>query len=355
MAPLFNASIADLESLSSPPVVTTTSSAAVVTPTDRLEALRQRHEQGEALQQTDCDVFLAHCVAHDEWDLVLDVLDIMQEHGLSQVRSSFQASLVACYDLANAASAQDLLMAMEQAGYPPDRDDWDRVIRTLCRKEATEPGWLTEARTMLDNHPDVSLGAYEAVLAGLMRARQWTEAARLLRKLEVQTHTRPTAHTYQMVIDASIYDNQLEMATQILQAALYQKVIPPAPSFELVIAALSRRLQWRRAVQLLDFMYVHAMTPTIHAYQAILTACSKAREDVQARNLLVQMRKQGMQPDILCFNSVMSASANAGRWKEALAILDQCHRVPGVQPDIYTYTNAIRACAKGKTVCSKRG
>lgn len=43
-------------------------------------------------------------------------------------------------------------------------------------------------------------------------------------------------------------------------------------------------------------------------------------------------------------------AAAAHRWQEALRVLDECHREPGVEPDVVTYTNAIRACAKGGKV-----
>ena len=52
-------------------------------------------------------------------------------------------------------------------------------------------------------------------------------------------------------------------------------------------------------------------------------------------------------PPVISYNTVLAAAASTSRWRDALSILDECHRAPGVEPDIYTYTNAIRACAKG--------
>jgi pentatricopeptide repeat domain-containing protein 1 len=78
-----------------------------------------------------------------------------------------------------------------------------------------------------------------------------------------------------------------------------------------------------------------------------ISACARAGEVGAANNLIRQMRKAGVKPNIFSFNSVMSACIKTSRWKEALLILDQCHREPGVNPDIITYTNAMRACVKG--------
>ena len=61
-----------------------------------------------------------------------------------------------------------------------------------------------------------------------------------------------------------------------------------------------------------------------------------------AKNLLNKMRKEGIRPNEVSFNSVIGACASTARWKDALAVLDQCYREPGVQPNIYIYTNAMR-------------
>eukprot|EP00543_Licmophora_paradoxa_P009771 CAMPEP_0202461078 /NCGR_PEP_ID=MMETSP1360-20130828/47667_1 /ASSEMBLY_ACC=CAM_ASM_000848 /TAXON_ID=515479 /ORGANISM="Licmophora paradoxa, Strain CCMP2313" /LENGTH=522 /DNA_ID=CAMNT_0049082991 /DNA_START=131 /DNA_END=1696 /DNA_ORIENTATION=- len=89
---------------------------------------------------------------------------------------------------------------------------------------------------------------------------------------------------------------------------------------------------------------------TVVTYNTVISACAKAGEVGMAKSLLQRMTKHGgtgVRPDIVSFNSVISACANQSRWKDALRILDKCHRTPGVDPDIITYTNAMRACAKG--------
>lgn len=77
-------------------------------------------------------------------------------------------------------------------------------------------------------------------------------------------------------------------------------------------------------------------------FNSAISACSKAGEVGTAKKLLGQMRREGTKPNIYSFNAVMSACAGTSRWKDALTVLDQCHREPGVEPDIITYTNAVR-------------
>ena len=354
-----------------------------------------------SLTQAYCDELLAHCIAHDEWDAVLDVLDVMKQAGLRQVHSTYTASLQACFQASNAATAQELLHAMTQAGVTPDPTDIGWVVLTLCRSNnnnyhhhhhhgkekassSTLAGWRP-ALALVKQHDNLPIEAYDAVLSCMIaEPSHWKEAVGLLRLLEQAslgtddetnesrsatkpkqtqktdhkatstTPTRPAISTYRIVIECCVQAQQAEQAVQVLRACVQRaKLIPTAYAFELVVTALTRKLQWRRAVQVLEWMDDWNVPKTLVVYNAILTACAKAREVVPAKNLLVQMEKRdGIAPDIISYNAVVSACASHARhWSDALRVLDQCHRAPGVTPDIYTYTNAIRACAKGTYVC----
>jgi pentatricopeptide repeat protein len=61
-----------------------------------------------------------------------------------------------------------------------------------------------------------------------------------------------------------------------------------------------------------------------------------------AMRLFRDMRTQKISPDTVTFNSLISANAAAGRTRDALELLKECLNEPGVEPDIITYTNAIR-------------
>ena len=117
---------------------------------------------------------------------------------------------------------------------------------------------------------------------------------------------------------------------------------PTVFSFDLVLSALAKGHSWRRALQLLDVMDDLEIPKTVVTYNAVISACARAGEVGTAKNLLAKMKKQGVPPNVMSFNAVMTACASSARWKDALSILDQCHREPGVQPDIITYTNAMR-------------
>ena len=355
------------------------------------------------LTQEECDNLLALCVANDEWDFVLDVLDLMKQQNLQQVKSTYRQCLQACFETANAQSSIEILNAMKQAlpsgnmkdassklssssletdGGGPDATDVALTVATMCRSEKTEKGrWWRPALDMLLKHrnqaqvidvvEDLPIGAYDAVLSCMADRYEWKEAVRLLRRMEEDSKkktfggedsrfggknlkkkgmpmTKPALSTYRIVIECCAASQQTEQAVQVLQSCVKHGLTPTVYSFELVISTLSKKLQWRRALQLLDMMDELNVPKTLVCYNSVLSAMSRAREVVQAKNLLVRMRKNPhVQPNIISYNTVLAATASTSRWKDALSILDQCHREPLVTPDIYTYTNAIRACAKG--------
>ena len=98
---------------------------------------------------------------------------------------------------------------------------------------------------------------------------------------------------------------------------------------------------------MLELMTELDVPKTVVTYNTVISACARSREAGTAKGLLSKMRKEGIRPNEVSYNSVIGACASTARWKDALAVLDQCYREPGVTPNIVTYTNAMRACAKG--------
>ena len=416
-----------LRNLPHPPVAaavaattTTASSTRQIADVDRIrtklaEGSTQISQNSHNMTRTqaECDSFLADCVATEQWDLVLQVLQrIKQEEVANNSNSQLpqqnttcaQACLEACFQADNAASnAQQILSVLRQAGLPPDANDCVRALLSMCSRhdQSTEStrggggGWRT-ALAMLqelvvpttgntdDPHEsnnecgdDLPVAAYDAIFAGMLQDREWKEAVRLLRFMQQQQpsppsskerqqyKTRPAISTYRTVMECCVAANQAEQAAQVLQSCISSNnkqhheqepqllaaaPSPPtttlyAPLFELVIVALCRKLQWRRSLALLDQMNALQAPTNLPIYNAILTACSKANEVGAAKSLLVRMTRRDrnpqlnrIQPTVISYNAVLAVCARNAQWRDALRILDQVHRAPGIEPDVYTYT-----------------
>jgi pentatricopeptide repeat protein len=308
---------------------------------------------------------LGLCASSNEGDsAVLEVLAIMKRQGLTQERSSYRACLQACFEVGNGASAKEILTSMEQALVKPEPADISLVVAAMCRNNKSEAGFWKEALSLLtstagentdgDGNKDkqvVPVEAYDTILSCMVKARQWKQAVQLLRLMEEEegsnpksgrSHPKPELSTYLSVIECCVAASQAEQAVQVLYSMKDRGLQPTLHAFELVISALSRKLLWRRALQLLDLMDATDVPKTVVTYNTVISACARAREVGMAKSLLAKMRKEGVRPNVISFNSVISACASTSRWKDALAVVDQCHREPGVSPDIYTYTNAMR-------------
>lgn len=260
-----------------------------------------------------CDSVLGLCVAAEEWESVLDVLNVMKKHDLSQEHSTYTSCLQSCFEMGNGASAQETLQAMAHALVEPEPADITLAVTAMCRNNKQEPGWWKQALHLLFQRPDpdVSVEAYDAVIACMMDEAEWKEAVRLLREMEKSFHGRlkkrihpnPTDTTYRQVIECCVAADKAEQAVQILTSMTDKKIRATVYIFELVISALSKKLQWRRALQLLDTMEEHDVPRTVLTYNTIISACARAKEVGMAKSLLTRMRKEGIQPTIVTYNS----------------------------------------------------
>jgi pentatricopeptide repeat protein len=221
-----------------------------------------------------CDSVLGLCVAYDEWESVLEVLDIMKRQGWTQERSSYSACLQASFEAGNGASAHDILQAMEKAAVDPTPSDIGLTVAAMCRNNhhhnhnrrptnrdnhtqtsttntnqpssaaAATPaptGWWRKALGLIQSTATntkvgggntlIPVQAYDAVLECMVEERQWKEAVRLLRAMEEGSsfqhtkgqpipsggfHPAPEVSTYREVIECCVTTNQAEQAVQVL-------------------------------------------------------------------------------------------------------------------------------------------
>ena len=190
----------------------------------------------------------------NEWDDVLIVMEIMQQQGLCQEKSTYRSCLQSCFKHANGSSASEILEAMEKAMVQPDPVDISLVVATMCKNEHTEDGWWQKALTLLKSSATtiatpqnvVPVEAYDTVLSCLVsKPNHWKVAVRLLYLMEkgsvadeqptgkqiasgiedgqmgdqdVGHHPAPILSTYRLVIETCVAANEPEQAFQVLKA-----------------------------------------------------------------------------------------------------------------------------------------
>mmetsp|Transcript_2297 Transcript_2297/g.5387 ORF Transcript_2297/g.5387 Transcript_2297/m.5387 type:complete len:699 (-) Transcript_2297:37-2133(-) len=149
--------------------------------------------------------------------------------------------------------------------------------------------------------------------------------------------------------DADRIDTANELLSEMGTATLH--------AHEVVITGFSRRGRIRDALSALSRMegqldseHHSNLNPSLSVYQTLLVSLASKQQFSQMNTLLTSMRRRGVRPTVYTFNALLKvcASSKSPRWREAVSLLSQCQREPGVSPDIITYTSTMRALAKGK-------
>ena len=234
------------------------------------------------------------------------------------------------------------------------------------------------------NCPAPAISTYRLVVECCVKAQQVDAAVQIL-TLAIQRYKNNRNHKMNNMNHTENHNNHHQQQHQ--QDSVVVAILPSMYSFELVICFLCDKGRWRQALHLFNLMEELAMMqhqqqqneqqqqrPTIQMANAVLIAMSRAGEVAQAKHLLHRLMRNNnnnkykqqqqssssyhssssywsLQPNIISYNALISVCANtSGRWKEAIQIYDWLVRTPGVQPDIYTYTNIIRAYGKGQQI-----
>lgn len=299
---------------------------------------------------------LGLCVATDEWDSVLEVLAVMKNQGLSQIKSSYRACLEQCSKVNNGSSANEILVAMRRAGIEPDFDDVGLVVKTMCRSRSWRraKSLLLETATKASTEVPVSDGriedndeaanadtdananadnevsntmiveAYNAVISGMKEEGMWKDALQFLALMEKghtgpssnkkekkednaairNPHPKPTLVTYNHALEACVSSAEAEQAVRLLMTMRDKGMQPSPHTFELVVRGLLKRSQWRRALQVLELMEEWGVPQSTRIYNNVISACAKAREVGQAMDLLKKMRMSSIKPDVITYNAV---------------------------------------------------
>lgn len=117
--------------------------------------------------------------------------------------------------------------------------------------------------------------------------------------------------------------------------------------FTRALSCFSRCSRWKEALSLLaDMIKCRHPPPDVHCYNAVISACCRAGKWPEALPILESMEEEGVDPDMNCYNGIMLGLSKAGQWQLALRFLKEARR-RGLEPDVYSYSSCVSACDKG--------
>ncbi|KAL7439812.1 hypothetical protein ACHAXM_006862 [Skeletonema potamos] len=171
-------------------------------------------------------------------------------------------------------------------------------------------------------------------------------------KVERHNHNQHNSNNKNNSSNKSAMD-KIDEAAELL-SSMGEEVT--AHAYETLISGYARRGRWQDAYRTLAAMEEvfgssddnDNTVPSLNVYQTVLIAFVEAGEYDHMNSLLTRMRRRRVRPSVYTYNSLLKICAQTSRWKEALSLLSQCQREPGVNPDLVTFTSTMRACSRAR-------
>ena len=349
----------------------------------RMAELRQKAEDDElTVTQTLCDSTLGLARALNNEDDVKAVLEIMQRQGLKQEHSTYQSEIQQCFEVGNSNASLKILDAMKRSvGMKPDAVDVQLVVATLDRNKQWKKGleliydFVKERERSGEDRGVIAVESYDITIQSMResaspspspqrgnnynnrrhqkrnysRDDSWMDALQLLEDMQSnEFHPAPDLSTHHAVLLTLMSAGRAEEATQMVLSMPNCGVMPAAHTYNLAISICHKAGQWRKGLKLLDAMEEQGVSPGTNIFNSLISSCAKNRQLNLVMKLFAKMKERSVMPDTVTYNTVMSACASAGKWKDALELLDKINLEPTVFPDVITYTTAMRACIKGR-------
>ncbi|KAL7123711.1 hypothetical protein ABFS83_14G000800 [Erythranthe nasuta] len=109
--------------------------------------------------------------------------------------------------------------------------------------------------------------------------------------------------------------------------------------------AIDKR-QWLRALQVFEMLKVQPFYhPKEGTYMKLLVLLGRSGKPGQASQLFDEMLQSGLEPTPELYTTLLAACCRSNLIDKAYEVLEQMKSLPLCQPDVYTYSILIKACA----------
>ncbi|KAM6573280.1 hypothetical protein CsatA_017360 [Cannabis sativa] len=200
-----------------------------------------------------------------------------------------------------------LLMAMDNAGIPLGRSEYERLLWACTR----EDHYLV-AKELYDRirekYFDISLSVCNHLIWLMGKAKKWWTALEIYEDL-LDKGPKPNNMSHELIVS----------------------------HFNILLTAARKRGIWRWGIRLLNKMEEKGLKPGTKEWNAVLVACSKASETTAAVKIFKRMVEQGQKPTSLSYGALLSALEKGKLYDEARQVWEHMLKV-GVEPNLYVYT-----------------
>lgn len=301
---------------------------------------------------------LSACERGEQWSLVLNYAQTMENRGLELDVLSLTSCLHACQQLGLAEEALKYLEQMKTvhpmvpitarlerpgAKQPlkgPDAVAYRLAISACARGGAWKDGIRLLQKFEEDTGQAPGVVAYTAAITGCEYAAKWKEAFHLLDRMR-KAGVEPNAVTMAAVIGAC--------ATALAQGEAEGEVEDVDSNEAAQKAGGSVSLIQKKALQLLALMkkMPNMVDPNIQVYNAAIRVCAEAGDLKGAFKLLEEVEEAGIERTEVTYGSMMTACERVGNIESASKVF-QMLKEDDIVPNEIIYGAAISCCRKSK-------
>ncbi|CAM9221077.1 unnamed protein product [Ectocarpus fasciculatus] len=218
--------------------------------------------------------------------------------------------------------------------------------------------------------PRADVFTWSAAMTACIEGGQWQKVAGMLEEMRGDG-VPPNVINYNLAIRALGQGGDWERATGLLEEMKEAGVSPDDRTFNAAIEACGRGGCWERAVRLVDDMHTQGLVPDSLTYSIVIAACDRsgawdvalmmlddAREEDEAEKGGNARGGGGVKTkgkaNVFSYTAAVSACGKAGRWEEAVGLLDLM-RQDGVSPNEITLRTVLIALENAPPPIETRG
>mmetsp|Transcript_10933 Transcript_10933/g.21710 ORF Transcript_10933/g.21710 Transcript_10933/m.21710 type:complete len:463 (+) Transcript_10933:1-1389(+) len=186
---------------------------------------------------------------------------------------------------------------------------------------------------------------YGSMMSAYASKGMWADALDLLDSM-LESGAVPNPITLNLAIESCIEGKEYRRALDVYYEAKANQQPVDEVTHRLVMEACRRGRMAPQATMLLESMAQESFGVTTSAFNVYINLVGSTREWEEAVALFEEMDERGLQRDIFSYNAVIASCMKAGAWEKSLEMLDLIKANAGVEPNGFTYSATISACAQ---------
>eukprot|EP00435_Cladocopium_sp_Y103_P052270 s1114_g16.t1 len=285
------------------------------------------------------NIAIAACSRANQWEKAIDLLEVMQSTRHQPDAYSYTSAISSCRA---ASQAAELLRTMKRSRLQASIVTYGAVISA----GASDGDWkgalalLDEARSQ---QLEITTIAFNAIIDSCEKGAQWDLALHLLQEMSDERIARSTS-SYNSALRACGACRRWQRSAGLLDAMAADSCKPDIVSFNGVISACVRGQAWEQALEVRNSIDSLGLELDEATWTCLLTACAVGQQWRTAWGFYAEcFNRTGREPSIIISNALLGALERAGRWSEALYLLQ---RLKGRGANEVSYSATIGACGR---------